>query len=199
MVERDSRAVYPLPADHLLTLVYYNVYRALIQNAAVLNLDLGLMSSDDYESPFAPYSATSTLALRILPPALQPTKLQRTIAHHPQWDLIPNPRVRDNILRYEQQAEIDDVDLCLDLIGTESRRQKYHRQGSSHAGCIVWGDPWDVASWEVTEAFVRKYPWMHVGTSDLEASTNKHRVKRGEYPISWDELGVPCDDEIVGH
>ena len=147
------------------------------------------MSTDEYPSPFTPCSPTATSALRCLPPALQPTELQQTIAHHPQWDIIPVPKCRDNIIRRGQDVDINDVELCLDLIGTEERRQRAEKNHDP-AGCIVWGDPWDIKSWEVTEGFVRKYPWLFVGTADIEASTNAHREKRNEEPLRFAELGA---------
>ena len=48
IAEKDNQALYPLPADHLLSLVYYNVYRALVSNVAVLGLDLGKSSPNLY-------------------------------------------------------------------------------------------------------------------------------------------------------
>jgi Domain of unknown function (DUF3425) len=186
--ERDSSWLYPLPADHLISLVYYNVYRALIANVAILGLDLDLMTTDDYPSPFTPLSPTASSALNSLPPSLQPTALQRSIAHHPQWDIVPDPLIRDNLLR-QGEPNIDDVEMCMDLIGSEARRQRYEKS-KEPAGCIVWGDPWDMYSWEVTESFVRKYPWLFAGVKHMEYTTNIWREKRDEPPLRFSELGV---------
>lgn len=188
--ERDSSWLYPLPADHLLSLVYYNVYRALIANVAILGLNLDLMATDDYPSPFTPLSPTASSALRSLPASLEPTALQRSVAHHPQWDIVPDPIIRDNLLR-DGEPNVDDVELCLDLIGSEARRLR--QENSTEAvGCIVWGDPWDTSSWEVTESFVRKYPWMFIGAKHMENSTNAWREKRDEPPLRFEDLGVAC-------
>ncbi len=183
-----ERDLYPLPADHLLTLVYYNVYRALIANVAILGLNLDMMVTDDYPSPFTPLSPTASSALRALPPCLQPTPLQQSMAHHPQWDIVPDPVIRDNLLR-KGEPNIDDVELCMDLIGSEARRARYQHSTES-AGCIVWGDPWMAESWEVTESFVRKYPWLFVGARHMEETTNAWRSERGEDPLRFVELGV---------
>ena len=186
--ERDSSWQYPLPADHLLTLVYYNVYRALIANVAILGLDLDLMVTDEYPSPFTPLSPTASSALLSLPPSLQPTSLQSSIAHHPQWDIVPDPAIRDNLLR-KGEPNIDDVELCMDLIGSEARRSR-HEASNEPAGCLVWGDPWSTDSWEVTEGFVKKYPWLFVGARHIEQSTNSWRMKRDEPLLRFSELGV---------
>ena len=188
MRERDSSSSYPLPADHLLTLVYYNSYRALISNVIILGLDLDLMNRNEYQSPFTPFSPTASSALRSLPPCLQPTALQRSVPHHPQWDIVPDPIIRDNLLRNGEPA-INDVELCMDLIGSEERRQRC-RNSSEPAGCIVWGDPWQAASWEMTEAFVKKYTWLFTGARHIEVSTNAWRSKRDEPPLRFVELGV---------
>ena len=147
-----------------------------------------MMATDDYPSPFTPCSSTATSSLVHLPPTLRPTKLQQTVAHHAQWDLIPDPVSRDNIL-LRGQDEISDVDLCLDLIGTESRRRKQASK-TSDPGCMVWGDPWVGRNWEVTETFVRSYPWMFVDAFTLEYSTNEWRRSRDEEPLHFASLGV---------
>jgi hypothetical protein len=48
----DRRRLYPLSSGHLLSLIYYNVFRALVSNMRLLDLDLELMETDDYQSPF---------------------------------------------------------------------------------------------------------------------------------------------------
>lgn len=48
----DRRRLYPLSFGHLLSLIYYNVFRALMANMRLLDLDLELMETDDYQSPF---------------------------------------------------------------------------------------------------------------------------------------------------
>lgn len=184
---------YPLPADHLLSLVYYNVYRALVANVRALGLDLDLMATDDYPSPFTPGSPTASSALRNLPPTLQPTKLQLTVPHHPQWDIVPDSVTRENILRRGQE-DVNDAQLCLDLIGTESRRKRY-RDSSAGSGCRVWGEPGRLDNWEIDADMVRASPWMFVGGKDIEASTNRWRVARGEEPLDFAALGVPQLDD----
>ena len=180
----NRRIQYPLPADHLLSLIYYNVYRGLIQNIAILGLDLDLMTTDEYPSPFLPMSQTASSAIAVLPPHLMPTHLQKTIAHHPQWDIFPDPEVRDNILNYGEER-IDDVELCFDMVGSQSRLQK---QSSDEAGAYIWGEPWCIDSWEVTDTFVRKYYWMFKGTVGFARSTNRWRRQRGLPEVDFAKL-----------
>jgi hypothetical protein len=183
--ERDSAWAYPLPADHLISLVYYNVYRALIQNVELLGLDLNLMYTDDYPSPFTPLSQSATSAIRRLPISLEPTELQKTMAHHPQWDIVPDPVVRDNILRYGEE-NINDIELCLDMVGGGI----YSDTGGDtqeKTGLIIWGEPWDLEGWEVTEAFARKWGWM-LRNAPITNSTNRWRKARGEDALDFDTI-----------
>ncbi|EXJ64366.1 hypothetical protein A1O7_00702 [Cladophialophora yegresii CBS 114405] len=181
----DDATLYKLPADHLISLVYYNVYRALISNVHLLGLDLNLMYSDDYPSPFLPLSPTASSKIRQLPPTLEPTELQKTMAHHPMWDIFPDPEIRDNILRYGEE-NIDDLHLCLDMVG-----DGHHPGGSGDLdtqqtnGLIVWGEPWDIHGWEMTECFARKWPFLIRGAINVQNSTNKWRMQRGEEPLDF--------------
>lgn len=184
--ERDSAMAYPLPADHLISLVYYNVYRAMIRNVELLGLDLNLMYTDDYPSPFTPCSQTATSAIRRLPISLEPTELQKTMAHHPQWDIMPDPVVRDNILRYGEE-NIDDVELCLDMVGGAGELGGVSGDTQEQTGLIIWGEPWDVDGWEVTEAFAKKWGFM-LRNAPITLSTNRWRIARGEDPLDFDTI-----------
>lgn len=183
-IQTHSNKLYPLPADHLLSLIYYNVYRGLLQNIAILGLDLDLMTTDEYPSPFLPMSPSASSAIASLPPQLMPTRLQKTMAHHPQWDIFPCPRLRDNALNYGEDR-IDDLELCLDMVGSQSRLQG---GSSDEAGVYIWGEPWQIDSWEVTESLLRKYHWLFKGSKGIEKSTNRWRRERGVAEVDFDEV-----------
>lgn len=188
-----SQELHRLPADHLLSLIYYNVYRGVLQNIAILGLDLNLMMTDEYPSPFLPMSPSASSAIAILPPQLMPTKMQTTIAHHPQWDVFPDPQVRDNVLTYGEER-IDDLELCLDLVGSQSHLQKV---SSDEAGPYLWGEPWLIDRWEVTENFLRKYHWMFKGSKGFATSTNHWRRERGEHEIDFDRIVAEAEVSIA--
>jgi hypothetical protein len=183
----DNANLYKLPADHLISLVYYNVYRALISNVHLLGLDLNLMYSDDYPSPFLPLSPTATSKIRHLPPTLEPTKLQKTMAHHPMWDVFPDSEIRDNILRYGED-KIDDLQLCLDMVGDGNYTGLGDLDTQQTNGLIVWGEPWDPQGWEVTQCFARKWPVLIRGAINIQNSTNRWRMQRGEEPLDFDRI-----------
>ncbi|KIW15335.1 hypothetical protein PV08_05381 [Exophiala spinifera] len=185
--ERDYSWHTPLSSDHLITLVYYNVYRALLSNVEMLGLDLNLMYMDDYPSPFLPLSPSASSNIRHLPPGLQPTELQKTIAHHPQWDIFPDPVVRDNILRYGEK-NIDDLEFCLDLVGDGQSVGEEECSTQEKNGLIVWGEPWAIDGWEVTEAFARKYPFFVKGAHSFQENSNRWRIRRGEEPLDYERI-----------
>lgn len=47
-------------------------------------------------------------------------------------------------------------------------------------GVLVWGDPWEVGSWEVSEGFWRKWGWLLKGCEEMIEATNRWRIGRGE-------------------
>jgi len=185
--ERENAWLYPISSDHLISLVYYNVYRALISNVHLLGLDLNLMYTDDYPSPFLPLSQSANSNIRRLPPSLQPTELQKTMAHHPQWDVIPDPEIRDNILRYGEE-NIDDLQMCLDLVGDGNYVGMDDLDTQQTNGLIVWSEPWDHEGWEVTEGFARRWPFLLRGAKNAQQATDTWRVKRGLEPLDWDRV-----------
>jgi hypothetical protein len=95
------------------------------------------MYLDDYPSPFLPLSSSANSNIRNLPPALQPTELQKTMAHHPMWDIFPNAEIRDDILRYGEH-NIDDIELCLDMVGNGNYGDLKESETQSTNGLIVW-------------------------------------------------------------
>lgn len=171
---------FPLSLDHLLTLVQYNVYRGLLTNMTILALPT-IFSCDEA----VPRLAASVLPFPAdIPPSLIPTELQRTVLHEPWVDLFPLPALRDNIIR--ASGTYDKCELCDDALGT-----MFDEELSNHDernSIVVWGEPWDVNSWEIMEGFARKWGWLLVGCGELIAATNRWRAIRGERPLCIDIL-----------
>ena len=166
---------YRFPADdHLLSLMYYNVFRALASNAQLLGLNTYEMHADDYPSPFVTSSAYS----RRIPPHLQPTILQQTVPHHPCFDIFPDPVVRDKGI--ENTHLLPHGMLCMTLAG---RNTWFENERSRRSGLIIWGPPEDANSWEVTEGFVANWIWLVKDSLMLQYSTNRWRAVRGEPAI----------------
>jgi len=165
--------VFPLAPDHrLITLVQYNVLRATITNMAILSI-LHTMPTECRADTAVPTHLLFDLP-SLVPPALQATALQQSVAHEPWIDAVPIPAMRDNlILNYDS---IDQDDLCCDLLG--GLYEGF--DDVALTGVIVWSQPWHVGGWEVSEGFARKWGFLLKGCAELIESTNRWRDMRGE-------------------
>jgi len=165
----QPNTVFPLPVDHLITLVQYNVLRATLTNMSLLSL------LDAIPTECRGALGVPTLPIpSSIPPSLAPTPLQRS-TRHPLWiDIMPLGAMRDNLIL--QSGNYDEDDLCCDLVGGLF-------EGFNDLelkGVLVWSDPWDPSGWEVTEGFAKKWGFLLKGCEALVESTNKWRVMRNE-------------------
>ncbi|KAJ8132122.1 hypothetical protein O1611_g1508 [Lasiodiplodia mahajangana] len=157
-----------LPADHLLTLVRYNLYRACATNSRLLGIEPRSMH-EDIISPFCDLKTFD----HPLPKSLLPTRTQVTVWHHPYIDLFPFGDLRDKLIH--SQDIIDEDQLCADMGGKDATAES--------TGLIVWGDPWDPMGWEVSEHIAIKWSWLFRGCEQLLAATDYWRRQRGEAPL----------------
>ena len=160
--------------DLLLTLIKFNVFRALLENNRAMGLGLEILEDEAVSTFYSDNMPGSIVeggesGVKVL--ALQPTAMQRRVEHHPWIDIFPFPRMRDNILGAGE--EFDDVPLCQALI-------EICGPANDEAGILVWGDPWDPKSWEVSEGFAKKWGWVIAGCSELFTATNHWRARRGQ-------------------
>lgn len=161
-------------SDHLLTLTKVNVFRACGSNLQLIGFCMDDMH-DDAISPFNTATApehSSPMGNDTIPLSLRPTKMQRTVPHHPWLDFFPLPKMRDNLTQAGE--DWDDEQLCHDIMGF------WNTSSSEDAGLLVWGEAWDIRNWEVTEAFLKKWQWVIRGCPELMNATNAWRAKRGE-------------------
>ncbi|KFA56277.1 hypothetical protein S40293_00156 [Stachybotrys chartarum IBT 40293] len=177
----------PQPS-HLPSLIQYNVHAALTRNADTLGLSQ-LWLHYEAVSPFSPAPpdatipvATASVATADWPCALQPTRLQRGVEHHPWIDLFPHPRLRDNMLRAfeDPRGFCDEDELCHDLA--------HFSDAAKQPTLLVWGVPWDVRSWEASEPLLRKWGWLLEGCGEILDATNYWRGKRGERRLTRKEV-----------
>ncbi|KAK0122065.1 hypothetical protein ONS95_010329 [Cadophora gregata] len=180
LASRELRVGSPR-SDLLLTLIQFNVFRALVNNTFAMGFSFDWLSVEA-QSPFNIAPPAIFDSLTQYPPNLRPTALQISTPHHPWIDLFPFPALRDNMLALEEDYE--DGDLCYDLVET-------CHAPSERSGLIVWSDASRPESWEVTEEFARKWGWMLRGCEDLMRSTNMWRRQRGE-----DDLFVEVFDGL---
>lgn len=176
-------AAHPRPS-HLPMIIKFNVWRALVSNTLTLGLTVEQTGDDDALSPF---TTNSALIPSHLPPALVPTALQKRIPHHPWIDLLPFPRMRENLILAGDEW---DDELCADMTG-------FFHPPTGRQGVIVWGEPWDPRGWEATEEFVEYWGWAIEGCCEIVESTNYWRARRGERPLRVAGCGSKRLNEIL--
>ncbi|CAG9944896.1 unnamed protein product [Clonostachys rosea f. rosea IK726] len=167
------KVVFPLSPDHrLITIVQYNVLRAMIWNLAALSM-LDQIPSDCAET-FGVFGQNFSNNTGQIPPNLQWTSIQRSM-DHPYWiSVIPFPAMRDNLIlmadQYDSRGLLHDVGLGL-YEGLDDAERR---------GFLVWEDPWRASGWEVSEGFVKKWGFLLKGCSVEMETTNRWRELRGE-------------------
>ena len=175
--EKSARRDYELGSprvDQLLTLIQFNVFRALLNNTTTLGFTMAWL---EYEA-ISPWNTNFQRASSSCPPSLLPTPIQRTVPHHPWIDLWPIPQMRDNILLAGDAYDEDQ--LCKDLVD-------FCNVPHAQTGLVVWREAWDQYGWEASEAFVRNWGWILKGCTELIESTNYWRAKRGEKALALKE------------
>lgn len=109
-------------------------------------------------------------------PALLPTHLQQTVPH-PDWiDLFPHPEGRDRLII--ATGLYDEDDLWSDCVG--GLFEGLPDDEIKRRGVVAWSPPWDIAGWEMTEGFLRKWGWLLGGLEGMLEVTNCWRRQRGE-------------------
>ncbi|EEU44049.1 uncharacterized protein NECHADRAFT_74062 [Fusarium vanettenii 77-13-4] len=167
---------------YLPSLIRLNAANALSHNARTLGIPLEGLCSDEMISQFnafGPKTLDGVIVKQNFPENLRPTQLQSTFAHHPWSDLLPAPRLRDNILHGIKNDVFDEDELCCDLLSVVSSREL------DEAFLIVWGDPTDVYGWEVSVGFFKKWGWLLRGCPEMIEATNRWRQQRGESKIEF--------------
>lgn len=175
MAYRDYSAGTPRPS-HIHVLTRLNVLDAMARNATALGFSVKGLCSDELVSPFnqaGPGLPWTGKLFSSCPESLRPTPIQRAIIHHPWIDLLPIPRLRDNILLAMRDGVLDDDELCGDLLSLDDGR-------GETASLIVWADSWDPRAWEASIPFLRKWGWLLSGCRELWVATSEWREKRGE-------------------
>ncbi|KAL4867401.1 hypothetical protein BDV12DRAFT_171364, partial [Aspergillus spectabilis] len=214
-----SSSTPPLAPDHiLLNLVHYNVSRGLRRNKEALwrftsHYVLGYNSAPRTIHPDVLFYGSSLISAfldSLLPGTLAPTKMQMSCIHATWINLLPFPRMRENLINHETQFNhsefIDDMIGCSAGVDPE----RFFSQPSMKTGCndntkdqmvllpgddiddevtlnrnglILWDEPHRVESWEATPGFLRKWMWTLEGCEELIESSNRWRRVRGEEPI----------------
>jgi hypothetical protein len=161
----------PLSIDRqLFVSIQYNALRGALSNIILLLSLQGrpIRGFEDFDLDDVPAPPKTA------PPALQATDLQRTTPHELWIDTIPYPVLRDNIIRNQDELDVDS--LCDDFVG--GMYNGLSEIGSR--GLILWGEPWSDDGWEISEGFAKKWSFLLKGCDDLIESTNSWRENRAE-------------------
>ncbi|KAI1123481.1 hypothetical protein F5Y10DRAFT_51636 [Nemania abortiva] len=162
---------FPLSPDHkLLVLIQLNAFRGMLNNMAML----GLIDRLPMECGTVLYSKDFPPPPEVLPPDLQDTWLQQNTPHDMWIDVCPCPKLRDNIISYGDFIKEDD--FCVDIMG--GLYEGYNDIELN--GMLIWGEPWTVTGWEVTQGFAKKWGFLLRGCDRLIEASNKYRAARGE-------------------
>ena len=168
-------------ADHRMKLIQLNTINAFTRNAAALGYTFDWLICEAI-SPFGRYPHKIRLgqeasSIPPMPSSLAPTKAQMSTTHHPWLDLLPLPRMRDNFLLATSALSAEEEQrLFDDILESGGGKREW-------TGLVVWGEPWDPASWEVTLPFMRNWGWLLQGCPEMIVSTNRWRAQRGEKPL----------------
>ncbi|KAG4439248.1 hypothetical protein IFR05_005286 [Cadophora sp. M221] len=173
--------IFPLSPDHLITLLQFNALRALAVNRTLISgiLATPLDCADEEVIHVIPYPSKPEL----LPPALLPTALQQTVPHADWIDYFPSPQGRDRLIR--AIGTFDEDDLWADCIG--GLYEGFPDDEITRRGIVAWSPPWDIAGWEMSEGFLRKWGWLFNGLPGAMEATNRWRMERNEEPLVYDE------------
>ncbi|KAL3456583.1 hypothetical protein BJX64DRAFT_270500 [Aspergillus heterothallicus] len=174
--EQRSQLVFPLSADHLITLLQYNVLRALAANRTLVSGILTTPLDCEIETiHILPYPANP----KLIPSTLLPTTLQQTVPHGDWVDVFPCPVARDRLI--SAAGTYDEDELWADCIG--GLFEGFPDDEVERRGLIVWSPTWDITGWEMSEGFLQKWGWLFHGVPQALEATNRWRKDRGEEPL----------------
>ncbi|KAH7113934.1 hypothetical protein B0J13DRAFT_533710 [Dactylonectria estremocensis] len=129
--------------------IQLNTCNALAYNGRFLGIRAETRCDLKRLSPFN--EAGSCTVDERCPLTLHPTIIQQTNSHHPWVDLLPLPRMRDNLIQAFQI--IDEREIGIDIVSVQV-------VASEKPTLIVWNDPSNTQSWEASPGFLRK--WGHL-------------------------------------
>lgn len=149
-----------------------NLMRGTMTIAKCLQVDMSIWQLDG-QSPF--FGAGVDQSFLHLPANLRPTLVQRITPHHPVFDVLPWPSVRDRlIMTFAQPEEIRPPNA---RSATAMLDFAYDFEHSAEGVRIYGDDPFSVENWEVGEQLFKNWWWAL--NSDVIARSNQLRRERG--------------------
>ena len=150
-----------------------DILRGASAIASRLNIN-DLIWSLDSVSPFAD-PAMAFANFDHLPLNLRPTRVQKTIQHHPIIDLMPWPTVRDKLIYVLSQP----AQYRPPKAGSPTALLEFvYDVEDSAEGVRIWGeDPYSDQSWEVGEKVFKNWWWAF--DANVIRRSNQLRQSRG--------------------
>ncbi|EXJ83049.1 hypothetical protein A1O3_06866 [Capronia epimyces CBS 606.96] len=174
--KQQFKMVFPLCPDHLIILLQFNALRALAVNRTLISgILVTPLDCAEEVIHIIPYPTKPEL----VPSTLLPTTLQQTVPHGDWIDLFPCPVGRDHLIR--AIGTFDEDELWADCIG--GLYEGFPDDEVKRRGMIAWSPPWDIAGWEMSEGFLRKWGWLIGDLPGALKATNQWRIERGEEPF----------------
>ncbi|KAJ5226111.1 hypothetical protein N7468_007336 [Penicillium chermesinum] len=114
----DEKSGVPPSFDQLLSLIHYNVFRGCYKNKLVLGRSAVSLFTDrepiQFDISFPSYSRVIPVKPGI-PAWLMPSQSQMDLIHTTWINLLPFPKMRDNLIRWE--SYFDHKEFAADLMG----------------------------------------------------------------------------------
>lgn len=177
----NSSSDVSFPDSYLLPVHELTLLRAMLRIADRLGCK-GQLWSLDALSPFNQGIATPS---HQLPTAWRPTPSQVLIPHHPLFDFLPWPSVRDKIigiLSLPDDARPPSASGPLALVNFA-----YDFEDNAEGVRIYGSDPYDPACWEVGQVLFQR--WWFLFDRDIIDTSNRWRRLRGAPPLALTAAG----------
>lgn len=172
----NSSSDVSFPDSYLLPVHELTILRAMLRIADRLGCK-GQLWSLDALSPFNQGIATPADQL---PAAWRPTPSQVLIPHHPLFDFLPWPHVRDKIigiLSLPEDARPPTASGPLALVNFA-----YDFEDNAEGVRIYGSDPYDPSCWEVGQVLFQR--WWFLFDRDIIDNSNRWRTLRGAPPLA---------------
>ncbi|KAJ4322603.1 hypothetical protein N0V84_004740 [Fusarium piperis] len=171
----SSSPDWNFPDSYHLPILELTLLKAVVRIADRLNCKTGLWNLDCI-SPFNTGTATPSDQL---PATWRPTPSQLMIPHHPMFDLLPWPGVRERaitILSLPDDLRPPSAQGPLAMVNFA-----YDIEDSAEGVRIYGEDPYDASNWELGQvAFER---WWFLFDNNIIETSNRWRRLRGAPPL----------------